>query len=478
MSHPTLAILCHFATILSIMRERTRELGLLIIGDVFCFIAALYLTLSVRYIELPSQELLRVHLVPFLIFTGLWILTFFIAGLYDKQTRIARMRMMGRIVYAQFVNILIALTLFFALPFGISPKTNLLIYLFASIGLISLWRVYLYPWLDGTRRKRMHALLIASGTEAHELLHEINANNRFGYKIVHHIDPENSMRDVPGAPALQKMISQKNIDLIIVNTSLLYAQHTLTRLYSDLAAQGLPPMRDFKAIYEETFDRVPLATVERDWITYHSVDRDSFSYIIGKRLIDIIGSSVLLLGFVIFLPFIALAIKLDSNGPVFITQERIGKNGRRLKIWKLRTMTANDSASGTFVDDKDIQEKPKNVVTRVGRYLRATSLDEVPQCWNIILGELSLIGPRSHILGIAERMAKEIPHYKLRTAITPGITGWAQTHQFYAPGNISPQSNEETRLCFAYDLYYITHRSLWLDIEIALRTIKTVIARI
>jgi len=133
------------------MRERTRELGLLIIGDVFCFIAALYLTLTVRYLELPSQELLRVHLIPFFIFTGLWVLVFFIAGLYDKQTRMARVRMMGRIVYSQFVNIIIALALFFVLPFGISPKTNLLIYLFASIGLISLWRVWLYPWLDGTR---------------------------------------------------------------------------------------------------------------------------------------------------------------------------------------------------------------------------------------------------------------------------------------------------------------------------------------
>ncbi|OGG59115.1 hypothetical protein A3C89_01770 [Candidatus Kaiserbacteria bacterium RIFCSPHIGHO2_02_FULL_50_50] len=455
------------------MRERTRELGLLIIGDVFCFIAALYITLAARYLALPSQELLRIHLIPFLIFTGLWILVFFISGLYDKQTRVARLHMMGRIVYAQFVNILIALVLFFVLPFGISPKTNLLIYLFVSIALISAWRTYLYPWLDGARRKRMSALLIASGTEAHELLHEINENNRFNYRIVHHIDPENSMRDVPGAPQLQKMISQKNIDLIIVNTSLLYAQHTLTLLYSDLAAQGLPPMRDFKTVYEETFDRVPLATVERDWITYHCADRDSLMYTVSKRLIDIVGSSILLLFFALLLPFIALAIKLDSKGPVFITQDRIGKNGRRLRVWKLRTMTQSESTSGLF-----FKENTTNVVTRVGKYLRASSLDEVPQCWNIILGDLSLIGPRSHILAQAERLAKIIPHYKLRTTVTPGITGWAQTHQFYEPGNISPQSNEETCLCFTYDLYYITHRSLMLDIEIALRTIKTVISRI
>lgn len=460
------------------MRERTRELGLLIIGDIIGFLIALYLTLMVRYWAIPSEELLNAHIPPFLICTALWLLVFYISGLYDKHTRIMRARLMSRITYAQFVNILIAIALFFTLPFGISPKTNLLIYLFVSIGIISLWRAFLFPFIDRRRVKRGRALLIASGDEADELYREVNSNNRFEFSFVHHIDPEKDVSEVPSANALRKIIAHKDINLIIVNTSLLYAQHTLTAIYSDLAAHDLPRMRDFKTMYEETFDRVPLATVERDWITYHCAERDTIAYAIGKRLIDIVGSLILLAGFLPFVPFIALAIKFESPGPAFITQERVGKNGARIKIYKLRTMTANDAISGTFVVDGDVREKPQNVVTKVGGFLRKTSIDELPQCFNILKGDLSLIGPRSHIMGIAERLSKEIPHYKLRTAVTPGISGWAQTHQFYEPGNISPQSNEESRLCFAYDLYYVTHRSLVLDIEIALRTLKTLIARL
>lgn len=460
------------------MRERTRELGLLIIGDIVSFLIALYLTLMVRYLAIPSEDLLNAHIPPFLIFTALWILVFYISGLYDKHTQIMRARLMSRITYAQFVNILIAIALFFTLPFGISPKTNLLIYLFVSIGIISLWRITLFPFIDKRRIKRGRALLIASGDEADELYREVNSNNRFEFSFVHHIDPEKDVSEVPSANALRKIIAHKDINLIIVNTSLLYAQHTLTAIYSDLAAQNLPRMRDFKTMYEETFDRVPLATVERDWITYHCAERDTIAYAIGKRIIDIVGSAILLAGFLPFVPFIALAIKLESPGPAFITQERIGKNGKRIKIYKLRTMTANDAISGTFVVDGDVRDKPQNMVTKVGAFLRKTSIDELPQCFNILKGDLSLIGPRSHIMGIAERLAKEIPHYKLRTAVTPGISGWAQTHQFYEAGNISPQSNEESRLCFAYDLYYVTHRSLVLDIEIALRTLKTLISRL
>lgn len=460
------------------MRERTRELGLLILGDIVSFLSALYLTLMVRYWEIPSDDLLEAHVPPFLIFTALWILVFYISGLYDKHTRIMRARLVSRITHAQFVNILIAITLFFTLPFGISPKTNLLIYLFVSIGIISLWRIVVFPFIDERRVKRGRALLIASGEEADELYREVNSNNRFEFSFLHHIDPEKDASQVPSANALKKIIAHKDINLIIVNTSLLYAQHTLTAIYSDLAALNLPRMRDFKTMYEETFDRVPLATVERDWITYHSTERDTIAYAIGKRIIDIIGSLILLAGFLPFVPFIVLAIKLESPGPAFITQERVGKNGVRIKIYKLRTMTANDASSGTFVTDGDVREKPQNTVTKVGALLRKTSIDELPQCFNILKGDLSLIGPRSHIIGIAERLAKEIPHYKLRTAVTPGISGWAQTHQFYEAGNISPQSNEESRLCFAYDLYYVTHRSLALDIEIALRTLKTLIARL
>ena len=119
-----------------------------------------------------------------------------------------------------------------------------------------------------------------------------------------------------------------------------------------------------------------------------------------------------------------------------------------------------------------------NVMTRVGKLLRKSSIDELPQFLNILRGEMSLIGPRSDIVGIATRLSKEIGYYHIRYLVKPGITGWAQTHQHYAPGNISPQSIDESRVRLAYDLYYVKNRSFLLDVRIALQTLGTLISRL
>ena len=140
-----------------------------------------------------------------------------------------------------------------------------------------------------------------------------------------------------------------------------------------------------------------------------------------------------------------------------------------LRVYKFRTMSANEN--GVWLGES------KNIVTRVGAFLRKTSIDELPQVLNILRGEMSLIGPRNDIEGLAMRLAEEIPFYTIRTTIKPGITGWAQTHQQYTPGHISPQSVEETKIRLAYDLYYIKHRSVLLDLNIALRTVKTLLGR-
>jgi len=137
-------------------------------------------------------------------------------------------------------------------------------------------------------------------------------------------------------------------------------------------------------------------------------------------------------------------------------------------------MTSNDAGSGTWLQE-DIQKE--NVITKVGAILRKTSIDELPQCINILKGEMSLIGPRNDIVGLGNRLAEEIPYYNIRNFVKPGVTGWAQTHQQYMKDNISPQSIEESRDRLSYDLYYVKNRSMMLDIEIALRTLKTLLSR-
>lgn len=158
----------------------------------------------------------------------------------------------------------------------------------------------------------------------------------------------------------------------------------------------------------------------------------------------------------------------------FITQERIGRYNKLVTVYKIRTMTENRSASATWTGE---DAKEGNRITRVGALLRKLSVDELPQVWTILKGDMSLIGPRNDIRGLGERLASEIPYYNIRNFVKPGVTGWAQTHQHYMEGNISPQSLEESKVRLAYDVYYVKNRSMFLDVEIALRTFKTLLSR-
>jgi len=155
-------------------------------------------------------------------------------------------------------------------------------------------------------------------------------------------------------------------------------------------------------------------------------------------------------------------------------QKRIGQFNQPIEVVKLQTMTKNDAASSTWTAE---DAKKGNEITKVGALLRTLSLDEVPQVWNILKGEMSLIGPRNDIAGLGQRLAEEIPYYNIRNFVKPGVSGWAQTHQQYMGDNISPQSLEESRMRLAYDLYYVKNRSLLLDIAIALQTVKTLLSR-
>jgi lipopolysaccharide/colanic/teichoic acid biosynthesis glycosyltransferase len=163
-------------------------------------------------------------------------------------------------------------------------------------------------------------------------------------------------------------------------------------------------------------------------------------------------------------PFIALLIKLDSRGPVFYTQQRMGRGSKPFRAWKLRTMTDGaDRNNVHWTTDNDDR------ITRVGRIVRKTRLDEVPQLLNIFKGEMSLIGPRPEALSLVEMYTREIPYYPERHMVTPGITGWAQIN--YPYGN----SIEDTRQKLMYDFYYIKNRSVILDLMIFLRTIRIVL---
>jgi lipopolysaccharide/colanic/teichoic acid biosynthesis glycosyltransferase len=179
---------------------------------------------------------------------------------------------------------------------------------------------------------------------------------------------------------------------------------------------------------------------------------------------DIFLSIVIGVFAILMYPFVFLAIKLEDGGPVLISQGRVGRNNKTITLYKFRSM--KDSDGGKWLTENDKRH------TTVGKFLRRSRIDEFPQLWNVLRGDISLIGPRPDILNLGLELAKEIPYYNIRNIIKPGLSGWAQIHQ-----DKPPQSVAETKLRLAYDLYYIKNRSFLLDLKIAARTLKTLLVR-
>ncbi len=444
------------------------ESVLLLLGDILVFFCALWVSLALRYLEWPTGTLFATHLVPFELLSVVWVTVFFIAGLYDKHTDFVKQGLLSTIVHAQAVNIACAALFFFLIPyFGITPKTMLLIYLVVSSGLLFLWRVYIFELMTPTVRER--ALLIGEGVEVEELVREINKNARYGLEVVSILGSTELQIKEEFKERFPSLLREKNISVIIAHAGDVHVEPVLPLLFELTFADARVRFIDLADIYETIFARVPISLLNHDWFLTYATRSPHLLYDTAKRVIDIVAGLLFFFIFLLFLPFVWCAVFLDDNGAVFIQQRRKGRWNSVMSVYKFRTMAANEH--GVFLGES------KNPITRVGRFLRKASLDELPQILNILRGEMSLIGPRNDIAGLAERMEEVIPFYAIRTLITPGITGWAQTHQQYTPGNISPQSVEETRMRLAYDLYYIKHRSLLLDINIALRTVKTLLSR-
>jgi exopolysaccharide biosynthesis polyprenyl glycosylphosphotransferase len=217
-------------------------------------------------------------------------------------------------------------------------------------------------------------------------------------------------------------------------------------------------------VYEDLMGRVPIFLLKSDWILRSFVDHAHANgfYEATKRLMDIVGGLVGVLILVVVYPFIALAIYLESGGPVVFKQKRMGKNGREYPIIKFRTMRQSYDAGGKMLPDKDR-------ITKVGKILRKSHLDELPQFINVLRGEMSLVGPRAEITSLVNELQIHVPFYRARLLVKPGITGWAQVNFGYAV------TVEDTGVKLEYDLYYIKHRNLLLDMLILLRTVGTVV---
>ena len=433
---------------------------LLLIGDLVAFVVALWLTVYIRYAGVSDAPTFTAHLTPFSFLFIFWVAVYFISGLYERQVVILRSALPQILVQAQLVNIALAALFFYFVPMsGITPRTNLFLYLIISLMLVVLWRLFIYRAI--VPEKKEDAILIGSGLEMEELKREVNSNPHYKMRFVSSVDTENLASADFQADVVSK-VYQDGVSMVIIDLDNEKVQAILPQLYNLLFSRVR--FVDMHKVYEDMFDRVALSLLSHSWFLENISAYPKYVYDATKRVMDILISLPLGLVSLIFYPFVYIAIKLDDGGPAFIIQERVGKDNKIIKIPKFRTMTTSDK--GVWVKEND------NRITRVGSFLRKSRLDEIPQLYSVIKGDMSLVGPRPDIYDLGMKLSKEIPYYTVRNIIKPGLSGWAQTRQ-----KVPPQSLEETKIRLAYDFYYIKHRSLLIDLKIALQTIATLLSR-
>ena len=437
-----------------------KEPLILLLGDLGSFIVALWLSLLIRSLEVPSKDFFLTHLLPFSLLFVVWIFVFYVAGLYEKHTTILKSKLPSVLASTQLINSALAVVFFYFIPFfGITPKTVLFIYLFVSFALTLSWRMYGY-FIIG-RVHPNNAILISSGDEMKELFEEVNNNPIYNIKFISSVDLNRA--DEKGFwDEIISHIYSEDVSVIVIDLANKNVEPVLPHLYNLIFSKI--NFIDMHKIYEDIFDRVPLSLLKYDWFLENISTVPRGGYDVLKRLMDILISVPLLFIPILAYPFIFVAMKLEDGGPIFTYQDRIGRNNRTIRILKFRTMLFNDNG--------DWQNKGRaNRVTRVGNFLRKTRLDEFPQLWNVLKGDISLIGPRPEFPEAVKHYTDEIPYYNVRHLIKPGLSGWAQIYQEQHPHHGVNTLATANKL--SYDLYYIKNHSFLLDIKIALRTLKT-----
>jgi exopolysaccharide biosynthesis polyprenyl glycosylphosphotransferase len=443
---------------------------LLMLGDGACNLAAVLLALRI-WAWAGEIEYNRAFIVGnlwwFLLLQALWMLIASANDFYDLGVAANLFRSASTLVQIMVQMILVYLIIFFLSPRDALPRLFILYYGLASVILIILWRAW-RPFLIGWTNTPRRVMVVGSGWAAKAIVDVLRQEAAQEYEVACILTDASTAVEVKDTVTvlaeggdLVAVAQQMQVTEIV----LAYGHQlggTLFQGLMDAYEQGytLSPM---PLLYEQVSGRVPIEHISQgDWniLLPISSSRVFNPYPPLKRLMDVF---LALLGAVFFLPLLpllALVIYADSPGSIFYRQERLGRGGRPFMMVKLRTMVPN--AEGASGPQWAGQRDPR--VTRVGRFLRKSRLDELPQLWNVLRGEMSIVGPRPERPFFVEKLAQEIPFYRTRHLIKPGVTGWAQVKFGYG----ATVADALTKL--QYDLYYIRHRSLLLDVLIILRT--------
>jgi exopolysaccharide biosynthesis polyprenyl glycosylphosphotransferase len=436
----------------------------------------------------PRWGLLAEQLPWMLLLIAAWTLWLWLSDMYDLRQSARLGGSVRRVLAGGAAILVLYLALFFftsrtafvalvpeiLAPPGGSPPLRLApaLAIIISATLLLAWRSLYATALSGPLLRR-RAVILGAGAAGTAIQRIIAASHSAHYQVVAFVDddPRKQGRAVDGIPVfagherLAAIVSDHRADDVVLAISE-NLPGTMVQALMSCYEQGVT-ITPMPLLYEQLTGRVHVQHVGSQWYVALPLQRrpTHTAYQALKRLADVLAGLALSLLLLALLPLIALAIRLDSPGPVFYSQVRTGRHGRPFRIYKFRSMRADAEADGEarWASEDDSR------VTRVGRLLRATRLDELPQVWNVLRGEMSLVGPRPERPEFISQLETQIPFYRTRLAVRPGLTGWAQINYPYG-GSV-----EDALMKLQYDLYYLKHQSPWFDLLILLRTAPVIL---
>ena len=421
------------------MSNRAKTLLLLIIDTLLLYLA-LTVVILIRNQDLTEHYRLFSAIFPF------WILLYFIEGLYSLKTYNPATLPLSTL-RSTVLSMIVSVIFIYLFPLEgreITPKTNLVLIALISLPTLYLWRKFFFVFFSKDQRLR-ETVLIGSQETLNIVLEEIERKPHLGYKII------GTNSDVP--PETKLIAIERN-----------FADQAVYHKIFNLLGSGIEVM-DLASFAEKISGKIPIKAIDESWFIEYCGHQESRSYDVLKVMID---KTVAIMLLILLIPVAAILLPfllIFHGRPLFFKQMRTGQNNRPFKLYKLRSMVVDAEKHGAQ------WAKPGDArVTKIGKFLRKTRLDELPQLINIIRGEMSLVGPRPERPEIINsKLAPNIPFYNLRHLVKPGVTGWAQVTFRYA------FSQEDSQEKLQFDLFYVKNRSIWLDIIVFFKTIKTVI---
>jgi sugar transferase (PEP-CTERM system associated) len=402
------------------------------------------------------------------VMTALCQLCFYYNDLYDLTIVASNRELVVRLLLAAGAAAIVLAVAAFAAPSLMLDPGTFVTALGVFVVAVLTWRVT-FNYLARDPHLEERVLIVGTGHTARMLARHIGTQQDFAYRLVGFVEES----DVPpavrqhdilgGASDIDRIVSARHVDRIVVGLSDRRGRLPIEQLLR--AKLSGVRVEDATTTYERLTGKILIDDLKPSWLIFSDGFRASRWTRFIKRMLDL---ALALIGVIAGAPLMLLtaaAVRLDSRGPVLYSQDRVGENGRVFTVYKFRSMRTDAEQAGRPIWARDQDDR----VTRVGRFIRKTRLDELPQLWNVMRGDMSFVGPRPERPFFVEQLARDIPFYMQRHAVKPGLTGWAQVKYQY--GSSIEDAMEKLR----YDLYYIKHMSIFFDLTIVLDTVKVIL---